>query len=287
MSANPLYRYSPITERPPVALPGGAALAFWLGINVEHFEYGVPSTSLAAATSGFVPDPLNHGWRDYGTRVGIWRTIELLDELGMPATMIVNAAVCAEYPQIVRAGVERGWAFVAHGWTNSHFHTGLDEPAERAELCRVTETIADATGRAPVGWLGPGMTETGRTPELLRELGYLYVLDWCADDQPFATRVPGLLSVPYAAELNDSVAIKGQGHSAEAFGQMIRDQCEVLRTEGRTRARVMALGLHPFVTGVPFRHLHLAAALRHVAVAAGVWRTTSDAIAEYWSGQLA
>lgn len=269
-----------------MTLPGGSGVAFWLGLNIEHFEQGVPSTSLAPGTSRLDPDPLNHGWRDYGTRVGLWRLIELLDEISMPATAIVNAAVCREYPQIIRSGVERGWTWVAHGWTNSRFHTGLDEARERRELRDVTDAIAQATGRAPRGWLGPGLTETHRTPELLAELGYSYVLDWCADDQPVPTRVPGLLSVPYSVELNDSIAIKGMGQSAETFGQMIRDQCSVLADEGaraRHLPRVMALGLHPFITGLPFRYRHVASALREVAATPGVWCTTSDAIADAWA----
>jgi allantoinase len=68
---NPLYDYSPIVGRPKVIWPNGARVAFYVGVNIEHFEIDKPSTSIWSGTSHLVPDPLNYGWRDYGARVGI------------------------------------------------------------------------------------------------------------------------------------------------------------------------------------------------------------------------
>ena len=125
----PLYRYSPIVERPPLAWPDDARVAFYLAVNVEHFHIDRPAVSLAPETAHLVPDPLNFGWRDYGARVGIWRLMSSLDELSIPATGMLNAEVCAAYPEIVEAGNERGWCWVAHGFSNSLFHSDLEEGA--------------------------------------------------------------------------------------------------------------------------------------------------------------
>ena len=73
---NELYDYSPIVERESIHWPGGARVAFYVGLNVKHFHLDRPSTSLIDATASLVPDALNYGWRDYGSRVGIWRLIE-------------------------------------------------------------------------------------------------------------------------------------------------------------------------------------------------------------------
>ena len=62
------------------------------------------------ATASLVPDPLNHGWRDYGSRVGIWRVIDGLDRHGTRASALVNSEAAERYPQIVAAGRARDWA---------------------------------------------------------------------------------------------------------------------------------------------------------------------------------
>ena len=98
------YDYSPITERPPIQWPGGAKVAVYVGLNIEHFLIDRPSTTLVPATTHLVPDALNHGWRDYGARVGIWRTIESLDRHGFRASALINSDVAAHYPQLIDAG---------------------------------------------------------------------------------------------------------------------------------------------------------------------------------------
>jgi allantoinase len=274
-----IYDYSPITERPAIEWPGGKKVAFYVGLNVEHFLLGQPSTSIWPGTADLVPDPLNHGWRDYGARVGIWRTMASLDRHGIRASVLLNSDVTHHYPQIIRAGVERGWAWLAHGRTNSTLHTNLTEEQERQELTEIADTIAAATGSRPRGWMGPALTETLNTPRLLAELGFGYVLDWTADDQPFRLNVPGMLSVPYSVELND-LGIFGKGTTGPAFVQMVKDQYEVLSAEGD--GRVMALALHPFVTGQAFRAKYLDQALAFLAGQPDVWLTTSDEIAAHY-----
>src|SRR5690349_746615 len=200
---NALYDYSPIVDRAAIVWPNGARVAFYVGLNVEHFEVDKPSTSIWAGTSHLTPDPLNYGWRDYGVRVGIWRLIETFDKYGVRPSVLLNSDVADRYPQIIEAGKRRGWAWLAHGKTNSKLHADMAPDEERRFLKTVVETIARATGRRPRGWMGPGLTETFETPRILRELGFSYVLDWTSDDQPFALNVPGILSVPYSVELND------------------------------------------------------------------------------------
>ena len=282
-----LYGYEPITERPRLELPGGAQLAVWLGVNIEYFEVGKPGTSVAPHTAQFVPDPLNHGWRDYGPRVGIWRLIELLDKYRITPSVLLNADVCHRYPQIIEAGVAREWTWLAHGRTNSAIHTGLPEDVERAELEHTISTIEAATGTRPRGWLAPALVETFNTPRLLAELGLEYICDWCADDQPFATNVPGLISVPYSVELNDVNMFLGKNLTGPQFYEMVVDQFEVLYEEGASSARVMCLALHPFLVGQPFRHRYLDRALEFITSHENIWMTTSDEIATWYTDAVA
>jgi len=280
---NPLYAYSPITARPKLTWPNGARLAFYIGLNIEHFEVDKPATSITPVTAGLVPDPLNFGWRDYGVRVGIWRMIETMDRYKIPASVLLNADVCSRYPQIIEAGNARGWAWLAHGKNNSTFQTGMTPEVERAYLKDVVGTITRATGKPVKGWLGPALTETFETPKLLKELGLTYVLDWCADDQPFPLNVPGMMSVPYSIELNDISLFVGKSMSGEAFTQMVIDQFDQLYKESAGSGRVLALCLHPFVIGQPFRTKYLERALDYITQHDDVWVTTSDAIAAHYA----
>ncbi|QRY49502.1 polysaccharide deacetylase family protein [Mycolicibacterium septicum] len=274
----PPFTYSPITERAPIHWPGGARVAVYIGLNVEHFLPDRPSTSIWPGTAELTPDALNYGWRDYGARVGIWRTIEALDRHGIRPSVLLNSAVIEHHPQIVAAGVERDWTWLAHGQTNSILHTGFEVDEERRCLAKIADDIAGATGRRPRGWMGPGLTETAHTPELLAELGFHYVLDWTNDDQPYPLTVPGMFSVPYSVELND-LLIFGKGFTGSEFVQMVIDQYEQLRVDSADSGRVMALALHPFVIGQPFRHKYLDQVLEYLAAQPDAWLTTSDEIA--------
>jgi peptidoglycan/xylan/chitin deacetylase (PgdA/CDA1 family) len=281
MADNELYDYSPITERPTIGWPGGKKVACYIGLNVEHFLIDRPSTSIWPGTADLVPDALNYGWRDYGVRVGIWRLAESLDRHGVRASVLLNSDVVRHYPQIVKAGVERDWAWLAHGRTNSVLHTGMDPDEERRVLTEIVDTIAEGTGRRPRGWMGPGLTETFDTPRLLAELGLGYVLDWTNDDQPYPLKVPGMISVPYTVELND-LMLFANGTTGPQYLQIVKDQYERLRADSEHSGRVMALALHPFVIGQAFRAKYFDQALAYLAAQPDVWLTTSDDIAEHY-----
>jgi peptidoglycan/xylan/chitin deacetylase (PgdA/CDA1 family) len=282
----PLYRYSAIVDRPPLWWPDGKPVAFYLGLNIEHFRFDLPATSTAPATVGLVPDPMNYGWRDYGVRVGIWRLIELLDRLGMPATVNLNSEVCQHYPRIIEAGVERDWCWVAHGKTNSIFQANMQLDEERAYLREMHEVISQATGTPPRGWLGPALTETFNTPALLAELGYTYVLDWCCDDQPFDLTVEGMISVPYSVDINDITLYLGRNLAGEEYVRMVIDALDQLVQDGRDGpGRVLALPIHPFIVNQPSRHRYLDRVLTEIAARDDVWVTTSDAIADHYLSQ--
>ena len=285
----PPFDYSPITERPKIEWPDGAKVAFYVGLNVEHFELGKPSTSLIEATAGLDPDALNYGWRDYGARVAIWRMIETFDRLGLKPSVLLNSDVAEHYPQIVEAGVARDWTWLAHGKNNSILQAEMSVEEERAFLAEIVATIERATGARPKGWMGPALTETYETPRLLAELGLEYVLDWTNDDQPYALSVPGMYSVPYTVEVNDLGMFTMKGMTGPEGLQMIKDQFDGLLADAEAdgSGRVMALALHPFVSGQAFRNRYIAEALDYIAGHEGAWPTTSDAILEHYKRQRA
>ncbi|MGZ3506275.1 MAG: hypothetical protein ACXWNK_07740 [Vulcanimicrobiaceae bacterium] len=153
---------------------------------------------------------------------------------------------------------------------------------KRIFLTEVVKTISEATGHEVKGWLGPGLTETFETPKILKELGLSYVLDWCADDQPFPLNVQGMMSVPYSVELNDIMLFVQRSLSGDDFYRTVVDQFDQLYKESEQSGRVMALCLHPFVINQPFRQKYLEKALEYISGHEGVWVTTSDDIAAHY-----
>ncbi|RYJ00736.1 MAG: polysaccharide deacetylase, partial [Acetobacteraceae bacterium] len=196
------YPYAPWPGRARYAWPGGAKLAVYLGVNLEHFAFG-EGLGAELAPGGPPPDVLNYAWRDYGNRVGGWRLIELLDQLRLPATVLLNSAMYDYAPALVAAHRARGDEIAGHGRTNSERQSTFDEAAERRLIAESTAAILAREGIAPRGWLSPWIAESRVTPELLVEAGYRYTLNWCADDQPIwlATKAGPLLAIPYPQEV--------------------------------------------------------------------------------------
>jgi peptidoglycan/xylan/chitin deacetylase (PgdA/CDA1 family) len=276
---NERYPYWPAPERPAIKWPNDAQLAFWVIPNIEHFRFDRPGGD----ARGF-PDVYNFAQRDYGSRVGVWRMMDVMDRYGVRGTVALNSDVCRFYPEIIKAGVARSWEWMGHGVSNSEPLIGMEEQPERALIRSVIDTIAEATGAAPTGWLGPGLGETERTPDLLAEAGITYVADWVADDQPFPMRVPKgrLISVPYSQELNDIPAYTRKGLTPEEFHRQSCDQFDVLYEEGAVSGKVMALALHPFLTGHPFRSKWFARTLEYITSHNRVWITTGGDIARWY-----
>jgi allantoinase len=247
--------YSPITERPPLKLPDGARMVVWVVVNVEEWDatQPMPRTVLTPPAGGSpMPDVPNWAWHEYGNRVGFWRFIKVFDEFRIPGVICINGSALAAYPPIVRAAVERHWEFVGHGFTQRSMQK---VPDERADIRKVRDAIAKATGRKPRGWLGPGLTETWETPDLLAEEGYDYVADWVLDDQPvwLKTRGKPILNLPYTQECNDVAMMLIQHHKASEYCERALDQFEQIYADAADSARIMALSVHPYIMGAPHR----------------------------------
>jgi len=287
MTTHGRFDYSPIAKRPKWDLPDGARIAVWVVPNVEHFHYDKPAMSLTPMTAGLRPDVLNYAWRDYGARVGIWRIMEIMERQGFVATAAVNSEACQHYPAIIAEGNRLGWEWMAHGENNSSLFTGMPEEAERPKIAGVLETITKVTGKKPRGWLGPALTETDNTLDLLAEAGIEYVADWCNDEQPYdlKTKHGPLVAIPYTLEIGDIPVFLQHGSSGEAFYRMIVDQFDVMYEEGKHQPRVLALALHPFLVGHPFRARYLERALAHIRAHDGVWITTGSAIVDWYKSK--
>lgn len=280
------YDYCAITDRPDFQWPGRRRLAVYLGVNLEHFAFG-QGLGAELAPGGPQPDVLNYAWRDYGNRVGAWRLLELLDELDLPATVLANSAMYAYAPALMVAHRARGDEIAGHGRTNSERQSVLSEPEEAALIAEATAILAAAEGTAPQGWLSPWIAESAVTPDLLKEQGYAYTLNWCMDDQPvwLRTRAGLLLAIPYPQEVNDIPSIVARKDSAATFADMIIDTFDEMLDQSARQPLVMGIALHPYIVGQPGRLRQLRRALTHITDQRDrIWLTRAGDICRFVQG---
>jgi allantoinase len=247
--------YSSIANRAPLKLPNGARMAVWVIVNVEEWDpkQTMPRTVLTPPAGGSpTPDIPNWAWHEYGNRVGFWRILKVFDDLQIPGVLAINGSAIAAYPPIVDAALRRNWEFMGHGFTQRNMQKVEDE---REDIRKTADVIAAATGKRPRGWLGPGLTETWETPDLLSQEGYEYVADWVLDDQPvwLKTTTAPIVNVPYTQECNDVAMMLIQHHKASEYYDRAIDQFEQIYEDSVDSVRVMALVLHPYIMGAPHR----------------------------------
>ena len=283
-AAHGRYEYSALIDRPVLRWPNGARVALWVIPNIEHFQFNLPSTAMTRELHALNPDIRTYSWRDYGVRVGIWRLMEIMERFGVKGTVALNADVCHEYPRIIEEGKKLGWEWMGHGITNSVLLSAQPEKEERKIIEHVVKTITNSVGKAPRGWLGPALSETLNTLDILAENGIEYVGDWVNDEQPYPMQVKRgrMFSMPYSQELNDIPALLGLHQSPERFGRMICDQFDVLYEDGAKTGRVMSICLHPFIIGHPHRAKYFAQALQHITSRQEVWLATGGEILDWY-----
>lgn len=283
--------YVAAPDRPALRLPGDAKLAVWVILNAEEWriERPMPRTVLPPPMGQpLLPDVPNWAWHEYGMRSGFWRQHAALVSRNIPVTFAVNGHVCDSYPRVAGAARDAGWEFMGHGWLQGPMHRVEDQ---RAEIKLACDRIAAFSGKPVRSWESPGLTETETTLDLLREAGVEYVADWVIDDLPQDIDTPHgtITTVPYTVELNDITVFALQHHPAEEFFTRGRDQAQRLLAEAQAGGvpRVMAISIHPYITGVPHRIGALERLLDAVAAMEGVvWMTASD-IGDWYRADMA
>lgn len=279
--------YEPITQRKPLALPGKARVAVWTIVNVENWRPTgpMPRTVLPPPMGQpLLPDIPNWAWHEYGMRVGFWRFHQALSSRGLKASFAVNGTCCELYPQACQAALDSGWDFMGHGFVQQPMHRVEDQ---KSAIAGTIEAIRAFTGKPPRGWESPGLTETDETLDLLAEAGIEYVADWVLDDQPVSlrTRAGNIVSVPYTVEINDVVMTAIQQSPSDEIFRRGKDQFDRLYLEGAEIPRVMAISIHPYLTGAPHRIKYLEALYDYILGHEGVVMWTGAEILDWYNSQ--
>jgi allantoinase len=276
--------FSAIIDRPPLKLPGNARVVFWTIVNLEVWDIGKPmARQVLAPPTGVtqLPDVPNWSWHEYGMRVGVWRFFDLFKRQKIRPTLAINARVCEDYARVAQEAKNDSWEFMGHSYQQGPIHK---EPNQKAMIKRSLDVIDRFTGKRPVGWLGPGLTQTLETPDLLAAAGIKYIGDWVYDDEPTTIRTANgpLVTLPYTTELNDIPMMAVAHHEADYLLKRAIDQFDRLYAEGERRAKIFTLAIHPYLSGQPHRIKYLEAIYDYTRKFDGVVYWTGEEILDWY-----
>ena len=279
--------FSAIVDRPPLKLPNDGRIIIWTIVNLEVWDIARPMARQVIPPpmgAPLLPDVPNWSWHEYGMRVGVWRFFDLFKRLGIKPTLSTNARVIEDYPRVSQQALDAGWEFMGHAYEQGPIHKIEDQPAM---IARSIEVIRKFTGKPPVGWLGPGLTQTFDTPENLAAAGIKYIGDWVYDDEPtvISTSKGPLVTLPYTVELNDIPMMIIQHHEAQHWQQRCTDYFDRLYSEGAERPRVMAMAIHPYISGQPHRIKYLEAIYDYINKHPGVIHWNGVEMLDWYQGE--
>jgi allantoinase len=244
------YDYSALPDRPDYSWPDGKRLAVHLSLNVEHFAFG---EGMGNDYDSPHPQPNHRAYalRDYGNRVGAWRLLELAKAYDLPYALLVNT--------------ERSDEIVAHGRSNGERQVDMS-PEEERQCIEEAATTAQHEGKRPAGWLGPYISQTGISLDLLKGAGFRYMMDWSHDDQPIWMRTDHgpILSIPYSHDFNDTIEMVTRRLSSREFCANLIDQFDEMLEESHRRPLVMPIVLHSFVLSQPYRLRQFRRVIEHI-----------------------
>ena len=280
-------------ENPPnIVWPNKAKIAISVVVNYEEgSEYSLLDGDTHHETNNEVPSPVplnerdlfNESFFEYGSRVGVWRLLNLFERYGVKTTFYCCAVALERNPEVARAIVERGHEVCGHGYRWQEYHS-MDRDSELDSIRKTVESLERTTGVRPVGWFtryGPSLN----TRELVAgEEGFIY--DSCSmnDDLPYFVRVneaPWLV-VPYSFETNDARFWRGGLVSVNDFFEYLKDTFDCLYEEGQSFPKMMSVGLHCRITGRPARSRAVQRFLEYASGFPDVWFARRDEIASHW-----
>ncbi|MBI3434789.1 MAG: polysaccharide deacetylase family protein [Proteobacteria bacterium] len=279
--------YSAIDRRPPLARPDGLHLIVWPVLALEEWDMARPMARMVISPpqgQPMLPDHPNWTWHEYGMRVGFWRLKRLFERLAIAPTVTLNALVCENYPQVVRACIDNGWELNAHGYDQIPMHK-LDD--QKAVIGRAMDMIEKFSGKRPRGWFGPGLTQTFDTLDHLSAAGVEYIGDWVLDDEPVTLRTAHrpIVALPYNFELHDIVLMALQHQPSDMMYRRAKDHFEWLYRESIERPKFMSIAMHPYLSGVAHRVGHVERLFSEILARPGVACWDGEKILDWYRQQ--
>ena len=277
---------------PDVQWPNGARIAVSVVVNYEEgSEYSILDGDPAGETSGESPSPAGPGERDlanesffeYGSRVVVWRILNILDRYNVKGTIFACALALERNPEVGPELVRRGHEVMGHGNRWEEYYK-MDRDAEREAIREAVATITRATGQRPLGWYTRYGPSVNTRQLVVEEGGFEYDCNAYNDDLPYYTPVNGTpwLVVPYSLEVNDYKFWRGDLLTPAHFFEVAKASFDTLYEEGASHPKMMSVGLHCRIIGKPSRAAGLDRFLKYASEKEGVWFARRLDIARWW-----
>ena len=289
------YDFVPPPKRKPLKWPNGKRMAVQVTLNLEYWDmmkegvepyYAGGPPALPDAMPGNVLDVPNFSWREDGQRAGIWRLFDTFDEVGVPSSCTLNAKLGLERRDIVDAAKERGWELVCHNYEQGDLLTNYqsDPVAEEALIDSALSVYEDVVGRKSPGWLSSSLRSTPNTPEILAKKGMKFICDYMNDEQPYLMKTGSgpIVAIPYSIEVNDFGFFLRRNFTTTQTLEMLKEQFDQLYLESASTGKLMSVGLHPHVSGHPFRIRAIREFLAYAKSFDDVWWATREEIADWY-----
>ena len=277
---------------PKIEWPDGARVAVSVVVNYEEgSEYSLLDGDPHRETNSEVPSPLplderdlaNESFFEYGSRVGVWRIMDILGQYRVPATFFCCALALERNPQVGPEIVRRGHEVFGHGYRWEEYYL-MDIESEREAIHRTIESLERTTGVKPVGWY-TRYAPSENTRKLVASNGeFIYDSNSYGDDIPYYETVEGepWLVVPYSLEVNDTRFWRGGMNRPSDFLETLTNTFDLLYEEGLENPKIMNVGLHCRIAGRPSRASVLKQFLAYVDDKPNVWFARRDEIARWW-----
>ena len=252
--------YNPTIERKKLLVDKTTKLIVWVIVNIEVWDPTTPQPRNVLPppmNTPMLPDLPNWAWHEYGMRVGYWRFMNSLKSRKIIPTLALNGLVTDYYPQAVEEALNLNWELMGHGFIQRPMHKVENE---YVDIKSTIEKLEKFSGKKIIGWESPGLTETDKTLDVLSENGINYVADWVIDDQPQDLIVSNgnrMLALPYTVEMNDVTISAVQNHRSNEIYERGKSQFDQLYNESKDTTKIMAISIHPYLTGVPHRIKYL------------------------------
>ena len=248
--------HQPIIYRPKLLLKNNKKIILWVIVNLEVWDPDLPQPRNILPppmNAPMLPDLPNWSWHEYGMRVGFWRILKALQERQICSTLALNATVVDYYPETVEAAIKANWEPMGHGYIQRPMHK-VDN--QFVDIKSAIDKIENFTKEEVIGWESPGLTETDDTLDILSEHGIKYSANWPVDDLPQDLKVKSgkrMITLPYPIEINDVVMTSVQVHKSDEIFTRGKLQFDRLYQEADENVKIMAISVHPYLTGVPHR----------------------------------
>ena len=277
---------------PQIEWPGGARIAVSLVVNYEEgSEYSTLDGDSYHETNGEVPSPVppqdrdlnNESFFEYGSRVGVWRLLDMFQRHGVKSTFFSCALALERNPEVAREITAQGHEVCGHGYRWEEYHL-KDIDAEREAIAKTVTSLERTTGQRPVGWFtryGPSLNTRDLVVD---EGGFIYDSAGLNDDLPYYVQARGKpwLVVPYSMETNDARFWRGGLVSVSGFYEYLKESFDCLYEEGADHPKMMSVGLHCRIAGRPARSRAIERFLRYSKNFSNVWFARRDEIARWW-----